>query len=347
MSFPKVFIIILNWNGLKDTLECLESVFKLDYPNFEVIVVDNGSTDNSAEIIQKIYPKVILIKNKENLGYTGGNNIGMRYAMDHSTDYMWLLNNDTIVELDTLTKLVNTAESCPEIGLVSPVIYYYDEPDNVQFYGSYIDWKDHTTGNVSQELWLNENIKRALWLWGTALLIKCLAIERVGYLNEKYFAYIEDLEYSVRMSMAGYKIVLEPRAKVYHKDSRSTGNRNAPLQVFLRTRNIYFLWMKYLKGFNRLEYFRKYWAYAISYGASLREKNLNESADACLAGAWSAICGIGGHWNKNIKMPSILKKIFSWHPYFWTSLLKGDFSNIFSEVFKRIKLRFINLYTNR
>lgn len=111
MSYPKVFIIILNWNGLEDTLECLESVFKLDYPNFEVIVGDNGSTDESVAIIRKTYPQVIMIENKENLGYTGGNNIAMHYAMDHLADYVWLLNKDAVVEKDTLSKLVRSAET--------------------------------------------------------------------------------------------------------------------------------------------------------------------------------------------------------------------------------------------
>lgn len=113
MYYPKVYIIILNWNGLKDTLECLESVFKLDYLNFEVIVVDNGSTDDSVNVILKTYPQVRLIENRENLGYTGGNNIGMRYAIERDADYIWLLNNDTIVEEDTL------GEACKYSGKVT------------------------------------------------------------------------------------------------------------------------------------------------------------------------------------------------------------------------------------
>ena len=119
----------------------MESVFKLDYPNFEVIVVDNGSKDNSAEVIHTTHPQVLLIENKENLGYAGGNNIGMRYAMDHGADYIWLLNNDTIFDPYTLDKIVASCESCEEIGLVSPVIYYDDISEKIQFIGSYMDWE--------------------------------------------------------------------------------------------------------------------------------------------------------------------------------------------------------------
>ena len=109
-ELPLIYIIILNWNGLQDTLECLGSILKMDYPNFRVVVVDNNSTDNSVDIIRKAHPQVSLIENKENLGYTGGNNTAMRYAMQHSADYVWLLNNDTTVEADTLSKLVFAAE---------------------------------------------------------------------------------------------------------------------------------------------------------------------------------------------------------------------------------------------
>lgn len=107
MNHPKVYVIILNWNGLEDTLECLGSVFQMDYQNFEVLVVDNGSKDNSINFIKTKYPQVVLIENKENLGYTGGNNIGMRYALNNGADYVWLVNNDTVVMVDTLSKLID------------------------------------------------------------------------------------------------------------------------------------------------------------------------------------------------------------------------------------------------
>jgi hypothetical protein len=352
MNHPKVFIIILNWNGLEDTLECLGSVLKLAYPNFEVIVVDNGSMDNSVEVIRSTYPQVTLIENKENLGYTGGNNIAMRYAMDHGADYMWLLNNDTIVEPDTLSKIVDTAESDPKIGLVSPVIYYYGEPDKIQFCGSYVDYDNFSIRHAeSIESWREMNTRQIVSLWGTALLVKSNAVKKIGYLNEKYFAYHEDGEYSIRAFKAGYRNIVQQEARVYHKDSRSTGSSRAPMQVFLRVRNLYFLWMDSLNGLRKVRYFRRFLANIISYTAALRSEHLVEAADACLDGAWAGIRGIGGPWDRATKMPRVLKKTFyflcSWHPYFWASLLRGEFLNIFSEARKRVKLRLVNFYTNR
>mgnify|MGYP001563305766 FL=1 len=346
MNIPKVFIIILNWNGLQDTLECLESVYKLEYSNFEVVVVDNGSSDDSVKVIRNAYPQVTLIENDKNLGFTGGNNIAMRYAMRHGCDYMWLLNNDTIVESDALCKIITAAEKSLDIGLVSPVIYYYDKPDKIQFCGCYIDWKDLSISSVSDIVILDQVCKeRQISLWGTALLIKRCIIEQVGYLNEKYFAYYEDYEYSTRVANADYRNIVQREAKVYHKGSGSTSGQESPIQVFLRTRNLYFFWMDNLKGLRKINYFKKYIAHTILYATSLNN-NLPESADACFNGAWAAIRGIGGPWDKSASMSGSLKKVFyficSWHPYFLTALLQGDFLNIISKTFKRVKAKYLN-----
>lgn len=340
MGYPKVFIIILNWNGLNDTLECLESVFKLTYEHFEVVVVDNGSTNDSVAVIRKAYPGLNLIENKINLGYTGGNNIGIRYAIGRSADYIWLLNNDTIVEPETLGHLVAVAERSPDVGLVSPVIYYYNDPDKIQYSGSYIDWKKFLFPNVKNRERLRiETTNRNIFLWGTALFVKRSVVDSVGYLSDKYFAYWEDAEYSVRTAKGGYRNVIAYGVRVYHKDSGSTGGRESPIQLFLRLRNSYFFWMGNLKGFRRISYFRKYMADAISYAAAFRNEGLNECAEACLGGAWSAIWGIGGPWNSNVKIPFLMKQISSWHPYFWAGLLRGEIIKLTSEMFRRTMAR--------
>src|ERR1039457_4136566 len=165
---PKVFIIVLNWNGLKDTLECLDSVFKLEYPNFEVIVVDNASTDNSVEVIREKFQQVILIENKENLGFTGGNNTGIRHALQLGTDYFWLLNNDTVLEPDTLSRIVVTADNDSTIGMISPVVHYHEDPLVIQNCGCYIDWESqkliNTASPAESEIWQTQMPDR-IWLW--------------------------------------------------------------------------------------------------------------------------------------------------------------------------------------
>jgi hypothetical protein len=161
----------------------------------------------------------------------------------------------------------------------------------------------------------------------------------VGYLSEKYFAYHEDEEYCLRVARAGYRCVVVPEARIFHKNSRSTGNNDAPMQVFLRSRNLFFLWMDALRGMDRILHVPKYLAHIVSYGGSLKEKNLPDSVEACLDGVWSAFRGMGGPRNPKIAMPAPLKGIFrflfSWHPYFWASLLRADFSRIRSDLAKR------------
>jgi hypothetical protein len=162
----------------------------------------------------------------------------------------------------------------------------------------------------------------------------------VGYLNDKYFAYHEDEEYSMRVARAGYRAIVVPEARIFHKNSRTTGSIEAPVQVFLRSRNLFFLWMDKLKGADRISYFRRYLSYVISYGGALREKNLRDSVDACLDGVWHALRDLGGPRDPKISMPSFLRRIFlflfTWHPFLWSSLLRGDFKAIGGNIMNRL-----------
>jgi hypothetical protein len=339
VNMPKVVTIILNWNGLEDTLECIDSLYNMDYLNNEIIVVDNGSSDGSVQIIRQRYPFITIIPNGNNLGFAMGNNVGIRRALDMDADYIWCLNNDTVVAKDTLAKLVNTLQCIPKIGLISPLIYYYDNPDKVQFCGSYIDWEKKSIIKLKNLSEIKEIM--SISLWGTALLIRREVIEHVGYLNEKYFAYHEDEEYSMRVLKAGFHNLVHPDAKIHHKNSRSTGSNDAPMQVFLRSRNSYFLWMDNGKGIKRLNYMRRYLAQTISYGGELKEKHLSESIEACLDGVWHAFRGVGGPRNLEVKMPNPIKYVFKflirWHPYFWADLLTGNVSEIYSEMVSKVK----------
>lgn len=351
MNFPKVFIIIVNWNGVQDTIDCLESVLELHYPNVEVIVVDNGSTDKSAKVIREKCPQITLIENKDNLGYTGGNNIGMQYAMDHGADYIWLLNNDIVVEPDTLSKLIETAELNSKIGLISPSIYYYDKPGKIQFCGSYVDWENSEILYPEENnLQIHNDFKNAknTCLWGTALLIKKSLFEKIGYLNERFFAYWEDTEYSLRSIKAGFINCVHLFSKVYHKNQsfEEEGIRRPNYYYYFIFRNQYFLWIQYQKGFKKLKYSKKYFAKVIGNAANYRLYLGEGPADACLNGGWSAIRGVGGALDKNEKLPFIFKKVFLWHPYFWESLLNGDYLNILSQSKKRIKLKFMGMFNN-
>lgn len=242
---PKVFIIVLNWNGWQDTIECLGSLQKVYYPNFEVAVVDNGSTDES---VQKIDEFLKSPQNKlqaascelqANLGFSGGNNAGIRYALKHGTDYVLLLNNDTTVAPDFLSKLVEAGESDPLIGVAGPLIFFYHDPSRVWFAGGKINWLmnkgTHLHYQETDRGQLSHNFETD-YITGCALLIKREAVERIGLMTEDYFLYYEDADWSIRAKKAGYKIVLVPEAKIWHKVSSSIKELSAPY-VYYHVRN--------------------------------------------------------------------------------------------------------------
>ena len=147
-SRPLVNIIIINWNSVKDTVSCLENVFSMEYPNFQVIVVDNGSIDNSVSVLQDFNNDIQLIKNGKNLGTSGGHNAGITRALQQSADYVWLLNNDTKVCVDSLSKLVDAMDRDPRLGLVSPVIYDLTAEARLQFSGALIDRRNRETSTL-------------------------------------------------------------------------------------------------------------------------------------------------------------------------------------------------------
>lgn len=246
MNFPKVFIIILNWNGLQDTLECLESVFKLNYPNFRVIVVDNGSTDDCGEIIEKNYPKVILILNGENRGFAGGNNVGIRNALDQGAEYIWLLNNDTVVDPDALSNMVAEAEKDPGIGIAGSKIYYFGYPRKIWFAGSNIDWRRGSSDHIGMgetDIGQYDYVKQVDRVTGCSMLVKNTVCEKVGLFDEKFFLYVEEVDWCVRARKAGFKCIFVPSSVVYHKASISVSRVGIWDKVFkyYNTRNFLYL----------------------------------------------------------------------------------------------------------
>lgn len=244
---PKVSIVILNWNGLPDTIECLNSLKKIDYKNYTVFVVDNGSRGNDAEILfEKYGSQITLIANDKNYGFAEGNNIAIRKIMDiNESRYILLLNNDTIVShyfLNELVKIINRDES---IGIVGPTIYYYDKPEIVQSAGGLINiWtgRRRVIGQGKHEKELNNEVKEVDYIMGAALLIKTKTIDKIGLLDKDYFAYTEDVDWCYRAKKNGYKIYHVPNSKVYHKESASTGGHlNAQVLFYIYRNSIIFM----------------------------------------------------------------------------------------------------------
>ena len=224
-NFPLVYIIILNWNGKEDTLECLRSVQEVDYPRYQILVVDNASDDGSPEAIRAAFPVVELIVNESNLGFAAGNNVGIEYALQRGADYVFLLNNDTIVDRMVLTELVKACEADPTVGLASPKVYYYDHPNIIYYAGArrhLLPLFPDPIGVGEADHGQYEKVKEADYVWGQAMFIRRWVIEDVGLLDPGFFMYYEDCDYCLRTTEVGYKIVYVPMAIMWHKIAKGT-----------------------------------------------------------------------------------------------------------------------------
>jgi len=226
---PKVHIVLVHWNSWAETSACLLSLQALDYENYRVIVVDNGSSDDSASRIQRMFSWPELIMAGENRGFSAGCNIGIRRALAEKTDYVWLLNTDTRVGPGALDALVEKAESDPGVGAVGSVIYSIERPTELQAWGG---------GHVN--FWMGRARhflkpvpdKAIHYLTGASLLLRRQVLESVGLLDESIFLYWEDTEYSYRLRRAGWKLVVAPDSKIWHKGMTAVGAKNPKLDVF-------------------------------------------------------------------------------------------------------------------
>jgi GT2 family glycosyltransferase len=218
---PRVAIIVLCYNGIADTLACLASLAQLDYPpeRLEVVVLDNASRDDTPAQVRAAFPAVTVIANGANLGFAAGNNVGLRYALEHGFDYAMLLNNDTELAPDCLTQLVAEAETDPQIGVVGPLIYYHAAPTRIWSAGGTIDWRRGICSMVGEveDAGQFSAPRDADFVTGCAMLIRRAALERAGLLDERFFMYFEETEWCVRVARAGYRVRFTPWAKLWHK----------------------------------------------------------------------------------------------------------------------------------
>ncbi|MFQ3661911.1 MAG: glycosyltransferase family 2 protein [Chloroflexaceae bacterium] len=220
---PRVAIIVLTYNGVEDTLACLASLERLDYPRerYRVVVVDNASQDGTPAAVRAAFPEtfVFVVENGANLGFAAGNNVGLRYALAQGFDYALLLNNDTEAAPDLLSALVAAAESDPRAGAVGPIIYYHAAPARVWSAGGWIDWEQGISrmeGEVEDRGQFTAT-REVDFVTGCAMLLRRAALERAGLLDERFFMYFEETEWCVRARRAGFRILFVPQAKLWHK----------------------------------------------------------------------------------------------------------------------------------
>lgn len=237
---PPVAVVVLNWNGARDTVECLESLARLGYANTRVVVVDNGSTDDSVRTIRQQHPGIELLETGRNLGYAGGNNAGLRHALDMGAQFVLILNNDTCVAADLLDRLVQAAQYHPEAGVLSARILYSERPHTVWFDGA--KWDDASgrmrwPGKNADDSQLPDAVHASDYASGAAMLLRAETIREVGYLDEAFFLVWEEADWCFRARKSGWQCLVVPQARVWHKVGSSFGTEASPLRTYFSVRN--------------------------------------------------------------------------------------------------------------
>lgn len=253
---PLVSIILVLYNGYADTIECIKSLKKVHYDNYNITVVDNASTTRDEKAIEYLKENSDYIVSPNNCGFSGGNNIGIKYCMKkYNSDYFLLLNNDTTVEPDFIDELLSIYSHNEHVGIACGKILYYDFPDLIWYAGGTFDQKyaiaDHCLYNKKN----NDDIveKEIEFATGCLLLIPKYIFDTVGYLSEEYFLYAEDTDFSRRVRKSGYKIVYNSKAIIYHKVSKST--KTSELISYYMVRNNLYIIKKYANS-RKMAYFK-------------------------------------------------------------------------------------------
>lgn len=249
---PEIGIVILNWNGWRDTFNCLDSLRQVNYParQIEIIVVDNGSCDESVERLHQ-QPGITVLELPTNVGFAAGSNIGIRHALAKGCEYILLLNNDTVVLPDFLTPLLQVFKKNATAGIVSPKIRYKDQPNRLWYAGGrfqeprligemvglgQIDQGQHNQACVVD------------FAVGCCMLIHRAVFEQIGYLDERFFFYHEDVDFSLRVTRAGFSVWYQPASVILHQVSQSTQN-NLPARTFLEAQSRVVFFAKHIRGF--------------------------------------------------------------------------------------------------
>jgi hypothetical protein len=257
MKQKKLAIVIINWNSFDLTSDTLASLSSTSYKNYDIIVVDNFSTDNSAAQLEKDFPSIILLRSDENKGFTGGNNLGFDYAINEGYEYVMMLNNDVAVESDFLEPLVVKLDMDEKIGGVQPLIYFYHDRELIWNAGSrYNDifGIPYILGYYRKDKGQLQRKKQKSidWITGCAFMIRTEVLKKVGVLKQDFFIYYEDVDLSFRIKEAGYALAYEASSVVYHKTGMSHKSKEKLKEGYLNPK------VHYLNARNRLFVLKEY-----------------------------------------------------------------------------------------
>ena len=254
---PLISIITVNYNGLDLTVELLNSIRQLSYKNVEIFVVDNASKDNAQSFFNNQYPEVKFIRSEKNLGFAGGNNLAVKEAKG---DFFFFINNDAEMTEGCLEKLVELFQSHPKLGIASPLLCYFNDnpkenPELIQYAGSThlhpMTARNQTIGEKEINKGQYNKPQPTAYAHGAAMMVKREVIDNVGVMFEDFFLYYEELDWCERIRRAGYEIWVEPRAKIYHKESVTVGAMS-PLKTYYLNRNRIYFMRRNFSGINLL-----------------------------------------------------------------------------------------------
>jgi len=249
-----VAIIVLNWNGYEFTRKCLLSLSRVKSDHYQIVLVDNASTDNSIPRLKEEFDKPKYLINEKNLGFTGGNNVGIRYALEAGFEYVMLLNNDTEVKPDFLAILLNTISQNPKLGAVQPLIYFLN--NRIEVWNAGGKFNVWTGGSLPiTKIPASMDPYCTDWITGCCILVRSSLIKQIGLLNDKYFAYFEDVDWSLRMREKGFDLVVVPSSVIYHEAGAASKAKRktkegvlSPMVHYLNTRNQFFQVRNHVKG---------------------------------------------------------------------------------------------------
>ena len=263
-ALPLISLITINYNQAVVTCDMLESTRTLTYPRYEIIVVDNGSREDPTALIEKgNYPNVTVVVSPDNLGFSGGNNLGIQHAKG---DYYFLLNNDTIVTPNLLEQLLAPFQQNSAVGVTCPKIRYYDQPNTIQYAGYYplnqYTGRTWAIGLMETDQGQHDKSGPTYFAHGAAMLVSRDVLERAGSLDDSFFLYYEELDWSARIRRAGFQIYYQAEALIYHRESMSVGKAN-PMKVYYHTRNRLWFMRRNVTGLPLLIFYLYYFGVAI------------------------------------------------------------------------------------
>ncbi|HET6402043.1 MAG TPA: glycosyltransferase family 2 protein [Candidatus Kapabacteria bacterium] len=301
MSAPRVGIVLVNWNSYEDTAACLHSLAAITYPNVEIIVVDNASRDESATKLQAEFPGITFLRSKENAGFTGGNNLGIKYALDADCDHVLLLNNDTFVLPNFLEPLVARMASDSKIAAVSGKIYYAPETrggeDRIIWYaGCYRKWHMgyHHYGVEEKDTGQFDVPREIPYASGCLMLLRGSALRKIGVLSPEYFIYWEEADWCHRALDAGYICMYEPKSVIYHNFRSAALGYETPFHMYMQYRNALIYAKEHYRGLDSLRFWMFYPIYMFyRFLLDIRAKN-SRAAKAIVWGVFDYFRGFRG-----------------------------------------------------